>query len=51
MVENAREEARRILAGHEPKQLDPALEKEIDGFVEAVSKRTIEDFEAAEWES
>lgn len=51
MVENAREEARRILSAHEPKQLDPALEKEIDGFVEGVSKRTIEDFEAAEWES
>ena len=51
MLENAREEAKRILAGHEPKQLDPALDKEIDDFVDRVLNRTIEDFEAAEWES
>jgi trimethylamine--corrinoid protein Co-methyltransferase len=51
MVDYAREEARRILSQHEPKPMDPSLSREIDEFVERVSNRSIEDFEAAEWES
>jgi len=51
MLENAREEAKRILAQHEPRPLDPRLEKELDAYVKKVSDRKMEDFEAAEWES
>jgi trimethylamine--corrinoid protein Co-methyltransferase len=51
MTDYAREKARRILSEHKPKDLDPKLSKEIDEFVDSVSKRSIEDFEAAEWES
>jgi trimethylamine--corrinoid protein Co-methyltransferase len=51
MLQNARDEAQRILAQHEPRTLDPALEKELDRFVEHVSERKIEDFEAAEWDA
>jgi trimethylamine--corrinoid protein Co-methyltransferase len=51
MTDYAREEAKRILSEHEPKDLDPGLSKELDEFVDMVSKRSIDDFEAAEWES
>ena len=50
MVERAREEALKILANHEPRELDSQLVKEMDGFVAMVSKRSEEDYYAAEWE-
>jgi trimethylamine--corrinoid protein Co-methyltransferase len=46
----ARERVREILAKHEPRQLEPAVEKELLGYLDAVRKRTVADFEAAEWE-
>jgi trimethylamine--corrinoid protein Co-methyltransferase len=46
----ARERVRAILAKHEARPLDPALEKELLGYVAMVRRRTVEDFEAAEWE-
>jgi trimethylamine--corrinoid protein Co-methyltransferase len=46
----ARERAREILARHEPPELDPALEKELHEYVATVRKRTVSDFESAEWE-
>lgn len=50
MLENARAEARRILSEHQPRELDPKLSDALNQYVETVSQRTIEDFEAAEWE-
>ncbi len=46
----ARERVRDILAKHEPRQLDPAVEKELLDYVAMVGKRSMADFEAAEWE-
>jgi len=46
----AREKVREILAKHEPRQLEPALEKELLGYLNAVRQRSMADFEAAEWE-
>ncbi len=46
----ARERVRDILAKHEPRELDPAVEKELLDYVGMVRKRTVADFEAAEWE-
>jgi trimethylamine--corrinoid protein Co-methyltransferase len=46
----ARERVREILAKHERRQLDPAVEKEMLGYLDMVRQRTTADFEAAEWE-
>jgi trimethylamine--corrinoid protein Co-methyltransferase len=46
----ARERVRDLLAKHEPRQLDPAVEKEMQEYMAMVSRRTVTDFEAAEWE-
>jgi trimethylamine--corrinoid protein Co-methyltransferase len=46
----ARERVRQILAQHQPRELDPAVEKELQAYLEMVRKRTMADFEAAEWE-
>ena len=46
----AAERVREILAAHEPRQLDPAVEKELLAYLDTVRKRTMADFEAAEWE-
>jgi trimethylamine--corrinoid protein Co-methyltransferase len=51
MLDNARDTARKILAEHEPRQLDPHLEKELDDYVQAVADRSLDDFYAAEWEA
>lgn len=49
-VDLARERVRAILARHEPRPLDPAVEKELLDYLAMVRQRTIADFEAAEWE-
>jgi trimethylamine--corrinoid protein Co-methyltransferase len=49
-IDLARERVREILAKHQPLELDPAVEKEMQAYLEMVRKRTQEDFEAAEWE-
>jgi trimethylamine--corrinoid protein Co-methyltransferase len=46
----ARERVRDLLAKHQPRELDPAVEKELLAYVEMVKGRTVADFEAAEWE-
>jgi trimethylamine--corrinoid protein Co-methyltransferase len=47
----ARQEAKRILAAHKPREIDEKLSAELDRYVETVSKRTLDDFFAAEWEA
>ena len=46
----ASERVREILAKHEPRQLEPAVEKELLDYLDAVRQRSMADFEAAEWE-
>ena len=51
IVDHAHEEVARILKAHKPKEPDEKLKQALDEYVESVKKRSIEDFEAAEWES
>jgi trimethylamine--corrinoid protein Co-methyltransferase len=46
----ARERVRDLLAKHEPRQLDPAVEKEMEKYIAMVRQRTVADYLAAEWE-
>jgi trimethylamine--corrinoid protein Co-methyltransferase len=46
----ARERVHEILEEHQPRELDPALDKELQDYVAMVRKRSVADFEAAEWE-
>ena len=46
----ATERVRQILSKHEPRQLDPAMEKELLDYLNAVRERSMADFEAAEWD-
>jgi hypothetical protein len=39
------------LAEHQPRDIDPALKKELDDYVAMVGQRTEDDFKAAEWEA
>lgn len=50
MLEKARDQARKILAEHQPVELDAQLMKELDDYVKLVSARSLDDFYAAEWE-
>jgi len=47
-VDLARERVREILAKHERRQLDPAVEKEMLDYVAMVRRRAVADFETAE---
>jgi len=49
-LELARERVRELLVRHEPRKLDPAVEKELLDYLAMVRRRTVADFEAAEWE-
>jgi trimethylamine--corrinoid protein Co-methyltransferase len=40
----AREKARQILAKHQPRQLDPAIEEELERYRRMVTERPLEDF-------
>ena len=51
IVDHARAEVSRILKEHHPKEPDAKLRKALDEYVESVHKRTVTDFEAAEWEA
>ncbi len=51
MVGNAREKALSILAKHKQKELDPAIAKGLDDYIEMVGKRTLDEYYAAEWEA
>lgn len=46
----ARERVRDLLAKHQPRELDPAVEKELLAYLDMAKGRTVADFEAAEWE-
>jgi trimethylamine--corrinoid protein Co-methyltransferase len=50
MVGRAREKALAILAKHKEKDLDPAVVKGMDDYVEMVKKRSLDEYYAAEWE-
>jgi trimethylamine--corrinoid protein Co-methyltransferase len=50
MVGRAREKALAILAKHTEKDLDPAVAKGMDDYVEMVKKRSLDEYYAAEWE-
>ncbi len=43
-MDHARQRAREILAKHQPRSLDPALERELDAFRQSVANRALEDF-------
>ena len=45
----AGERAKKILADHQPRELDPKLVSELDRYVETVEARSVEDFFAVEW--
>jgi trimethylamine--corrinoid protein Co-methyltransferase len=47
-LDTARARARRILAEHQPRRVDPGIEKELDSFRQAVAGRTLEEFYAGE---
>lgn len=51
IVDHAQAEVSRILNCHTPKEPDAKLKQALDAYVEAVKKRSVGDFEAAEWES
>ena len=42
-LENAREKAREILANHQPRQLDPAIEEELEAYRKMVAERPMEE--------
>jgi len=46
----ARERVREILAKHQPRVLDAAIDKELHDYLRMVQQRSVADFEAAEWE-
>jgi trimethylamine--corrinoid protein Co-methyltransferase len=47
----AKQRVREILAKHQPRELDPALEVEIDAFCRSVAERSIDEFYAFEAEA
>ena len=49
-LDEAKERVRAILANHQPRELDPNVEKELDTFRKKVSERTLEEFYAGELE-
>jgi trimethylamine--corrinoid protein Co-methyltransferase len=51
IFEKARAATEKILAEHQPRDIDPALKKELDDYVAMVGQRTEDDFKAAEWEA
>jgi len=46
----ARERVRELLAKHRPRDLEPAVEKELLDYLAMVRQRTMDDYFAAEWE-
>jgi trimethylamine--corrinoid protein Co-methyltransferase len=47
-LDRARDKVRQILAEHQPRALDPALERELDEYRDMVAARTIDEFYAYE---
>jgi trimethylamine--corrinoid protein Co-methyltransferase len=51
VLDRARERMEEILAAHRPRELDPAVERELRAYLEMVRGRTIEDYMVFEDES
>ncbi len=49
-LDHARDRVREVLAQHEPRELDPALEQALDEYRDLVSQRPLEDFYLYEME-
>jgi trimethylamine:corrinoid methyltransferase-like protein len=47
-LDRARERAHDILARHQPRRLDPALEQELDAYRQMVALRPMDEFYAGE---
>jgi trimethylamine--corrinoid protein Co-methyltransferase len=43
-IDRARDRALDILAKHQPRQVDPAIERKLDAFKQSVAARSLEDF-------
>ena len=43
-IDHARERALDILTKHQPREVDPAIEKELDEFCQMVATRELQDF-------
>ena len=43
-IDHARERAQEILAKHQPREVNPAIEKELDDFRQMVATRDLQDF-------
>jgi trimethylamine--corrinoid protein Co-methyltransferase len=50
-LDHARERVSRILADHEPRELDPAVERDLDAYRRQVAQRPMEEFYAYEDEA
>jgi len=46
----ARERVRELLARHKPRELEPAVEKELLSYLDMVRRRIMDDYLTAEWE-
>jgi trimethylamine--corrinoid protein Co-methyltransferase len=44
LLAQARERVQEILAAHEPRQLDPAVEEELEAYLQILRERSMEDF-------
>ena len=51
VLDRARERVRQILDAHQPRQLDPAVERGLQEYLEMTRTRAIEDYMAYEDES
>jgi trimethylamine--corrinoid protein Co-methyltransferase len=50
IIDHAADKVNAILENHQPVALDAGLERELHAFVESVKKRSLDDYQAAEWE-
>jgi trimethylamine--corrinoid protein Co-methyltransferase len=51
IIDHAAEKVNAILEHHQPVDLDAGLDRELHAFVESVKKRSVDDYQAAEWEA
>ena len=50
IIDHAADKVNAILENHRPVALDAGLDRELHAFVESVKKRSLDDYQAAEWE-
>ena len=51
VLDRARERMEEILAAHQPRELDPAVERELESYLQMTRERSYEDYLAYEDES